>query len=73
MSLGSWLNCSSMILSVSSGEEAMSVDSLVGSTVGGAVGAAMAGLRWNRMKKNAAVAAMVAQVVLMRGFRVWES
>jgi hypothetical protein len=25
------------------------------------------------MKKNAAAAAMVAQVVLMRGFRVWES
>lgn len=59
-----------MILSVSSGEEALAADSLEVSTVGGAVGAAMAGLWWNRMKKNAAAAAMVAQVVLMRGFRV---
>lgn len=62
-----------MILSFSSGEEAVSVDSMVDSTVGGAVGAAMAGLWWNRRKNNAAVAATVAQAVLTAGFRVWET
>lgn len=50
----------------------MSIDSVVDSTVGGAIGAAMAGLWWNRRKKSAAAAAIVAQVVLMRGLRVWE-
>lgn len=41
--------------------------------MGEAVGAAMAGLIWNRVKNKAAAAARVAQVVLTRGFRVLES
>lgn len=68
MSSGSWLNRSSMLLSVSS----VLIDS---STVGGGAVAvaAKAGLCWNRIKNNAAAAATVTHVVLRRGARVLES
>lgn len=70
MSSGSWLNRSSMLLSVSS----VLIDS---STVGGGAVAvaAKAGLCWNRIKNNAAAAATatVTHVVLRIGARVLES
>lgn len=57
-----------MSLSLSS-DGAFSVVSSLGSTVAGAIGAAMAGLGWKRMEKNA-TAAIAVQA---RGVRVWRN